>query len=131
MILDTSAVLAVVLGEDDAVTYLAAMTSAAELSISAATLVECLMVAHAWQGAEAEADVHGLLADLEVDVRPFTEDETLAAVEGWLRFGKGRHAAGLNLGDCFSYGAAQAAGRRLLFKGDDFSRTDVPAALLR
>lgn len=129
MILDTSAVLAVVLGEDDAATYLTAMTSAAELSISAATLVECLMVAHARQGAEAEADVHALLADLEADVRPFAEEEALAAIQGWLRFGKGRHSAGLNLGDCLSYGAAQVAGRPLLFKGDDFSQTDVPSAL--
>lgn len=126
---DTSALLAVILGEPDAERFLDAMASAAELSVSAATLTEALIVAEAKQGPEASADLHALLADLECEVLPFDEEQATLAHRAWERFGTGRHAASLNLGDCYSYAAARSLGRPLLFKGADFSQTDIGAAL--
>ncbi|WP_425309214.1 type II toxin-antitoxin system VapC family toxin [Ammonicoccus fulvus] len=128
MIVDSSAVLAVVLGEEDAETFLSVLVSADKLAISAATLVEAGMVAYARQGEEAFSDLHSLLADLECDVLAFDEEQAEVALKAWNRFGKGRHPAGLNLGDCYSYAVAQQLGRPLLFKGNDFPQTDVRAA---
>ncbi len=62
-------------------------------------------------------------------IEPVTADQAELAVAAWRRFGKGRHAASLNLGDCFSYALAEALGEPLLFKGDDFAQTDVRAAV--
>ncbi len=126
---DTSALLAVILGEPDAERFLDAMASAGELSVSAATLTEALIVAEAKQGPEASTDVHALLADLECDVLPLDEQQATLAHRAWVRFGKGRHPASLNLGDCYAYAAATALGRPLLFKGADFPQTDIGAAL--
>lgn len=129
MIIDTSAILAVILGEPDAERHLAAMAGARELAISAATLVEAAIVAEAKGGREASDDLHALLGDLECEVLPLDEAQALAASDAWRRFGKGRHRAALNLGDCYSYAAATVHGWPLLFKGEDFLQTDVAAAL--
>ena len=126
---DTSALLAVILGEPDAERFLDAMASAAELSVSAATLTEALIVAEARQGPEASADLHALLADLECAVLPLDELQATLAHRAWVRFGKGRHPASLNLGDCYAYAAAASLGRPLLYKGADFAQTDIGSAL--
>ena len=128
MIIDTSALVAVILGEPDAEAHLRAMSTADDLSVSASTLVEALIVVEARQGPEASADLQALLADLEATVVPFDEDQANAAAGAWARFGKGRHPACLNLGDTFSYALARTTGEPLLFKGDDFSKTDVARA---
>jgi ribonuclease VapC len=70
-----------------------------------------------------------LLAQARAEVVPFTAEHAALALEGWRRFGKGRHPAGLNLGDCFAYALAKARGEPLLFKGNDFAQTDVKAAI--
>lgn len=128
MIVDTSAVLAVIFGEPDAEFYLNAMSGADSLAISAATLTETLIVAEARQGAEAATDVGALLADLEAQVVPVDEEQAELAASAWRRFGKGRHPAGLNMGDTFSYALAASRGEPLLFKGKDFSATDIAQA---
>lgn len=128
MIVDTSALVAVILGEPDAEAHLRAMTSADDLSVSAATLAEALIVVAARQGPEASADLQALLADVEASVIPFDETQANAAAEAYGRFGKGKHPAGLNLGDAYSYALAKTTGEPLLFKGDDFSKTDIPRA---
>ena len=125
---DTSALLAVILGEPDAERFLDAMASATELSVSAATLTEALIVAAAKQGPEASSDLHALLADLECEVLALDEEQAILAQQAWVRFGKGRHPASLNLGDCYAYAAAKVLGRPLLFKGADFAQTDIGAA---
>ena len=79
--------------------------------------------------AAAWAEVERLMADAAIEVAPFTAGQAALAREGWRRFGKGRHPAGLNLGDCFSYALARERGEPLLFKGEDFARTDVRRAL--
>ncbi|GAB96585.1 hypothetical protein KILIM_042_00290 [Kineosphaera limosa NBRC 100340] len=130
VVLDTSAVAAVVFGEPDAEVLLSVMTrSAGELSISAATQVELGIVVEARQGPDASEDLRALLTELRVEAVPVDADQTHAAIAAWRRFGKGRHVAGLNLGDCFSYALAKVEGAPLLFKGGDFTQTDIASAL--
>ncbi|MDN5570088.1 MAG: type II toxin-antitoxin system VapC family toxin [Propionibacteriaceae bacterium] len=128
MIVDTSALVAVLTGEPDAEAHLAAMASADELAVSAATLVEAGVVLVVKQGREAFEDLQSLLAELEVAVIGFDEEQALLAIRAWERFGRGRHPAALTLGDLFAYAAAQRDGQELLFKGNDFAQTDVAAA---
>lgn len=104
------------------------MTRTDRLAVSAATLVEASIVLDATWGPEAVTDLHALLADLDADVLPVDEQQALTAAQTWRRFGKGHHSAALNLGDLFSYAAASNQGEPLLFKGKDFTQTDLPAA---
>jgi ribonuclease VapC len=130
LVLDTSAVAAVVFGEPDAEVLLGILTAhAADLSISAASLVELGIVVEATQGAEATADLQTLLTTLQVTTVPVDAEQASVALAAWRRFGKGRHPAGLNFGDCFAYALAKVLGAPLLFKGRDFGLTDVSSAL--
>lgn len=130
MVVDTSALAAVVLGEPDAEAMAAAMRRAAgDLAISAATLVEAHIVVEARQGLEAGADLKALLDHFGVKTVPVDDDQAQAALAAWRRFGRGHHLASLNLGDCFSYALAKVNAAPLLFKGDDFTQTDISAAL--
>lgn len=129
VVLDTSSVTSVVLGEPDAEAFLAIMTAhAGQLQISAATRVELGLVVESKQGPDATMDLERLLATLSVSVTPLDEVQARLAIGAWLRFGKGRHPARLNLGDCYSYALAKSLEAPLLFKGNDFSQTDIPAA---
>ncbi|MGC3994961.1 MAG: type II toxin-antitoxin system VapC family toxin [Propionicimonas sp.] len=128
MIVDTSALVAVVLGEPDAEAHLKALAGAASLALSAATLTEALIVTEARQGREAATDLLALLAELEAEVVSLDEAQAERAAAAWRRFGTGRHPAGLNYGDTFSYALAMTRGEPLLFKGGDFAATDVPQA---
>lgn len=130
MVLDTSAVAAVVFGEPDAEALLSVMLrNAGDLQLSAATLVEVGIVVEARQGPEASGDLQTLLDTLDVTITPVDTDQARAAVAAWRRFGRGRHPAGLNLGDCFAYALAKLRGAPLLFKGHDFPQTDITSAL--
>jgi ribonuclease VapC len=125
---DTSALVAVVLGEHDAERHLEALL-AHPAHLSAVSLVEAHVVVEARQGPDAARDLH-LLVDATIDtVVPVDADQAWAAVAGWRRFGKGRHPAGLNFGDCFAYALAHLTGSPLLYKGEDFDQTDVAAVL--
>lgn len=129
VVLDTSAVTSVVLGEPDAEAHLSLMLShAGELHISAATRVELGLVVEAKQGPEATKDLEDLLGTLAVVVVPLDEAQAGLAIGAWRRFGKGRHPAHLNLGDCYSYALARSLDAPLLFRGDDFSQTDIRSA---
>lgn len=125
--LDTSAVTAVVFGEPGAEHLLETMRRhVGGLCLGAATRVELGTVVEARQGPEATADLRLLLDTLQVEIVPLNERQAEAALAAWRRFGKGRHPAGLNLGDCYSYAVARAEGLPLLFVGDDFAQTDIP-----
>ncbi|MCB1285978.1 MAG: type II toxin-antitoxin system VapC family toxin [Microthrixaceae bacterium] len=124
---DTSAVVAVVLGEDEAESMLAQIQQNPSI-MSAATLLEASIVVEARQGPDATRDLQ-LLVDAAIEITPFDLDHTRVAFEAWQRFGKGRHRAGLNLGDCFAYATASLAGVPLLFKGSDFTQTDIASVL--
>lgn len=131
MIIDTSAVTAILRREDDAVMFAEAIQNAEVRLMSAATLVEAGIVALAQRGEAGALELDGFLADAEIEVVPVSERHARLAREGFARFGKGRHPARLNYGDCFPYALAKASGYPLLFKGDGFAQTDVVSALTR
>lgn len=126
VVVDTSALVAVVFGEEDAEQIAASLVDhTGALQISAATLLEALIVVEARQGPEAVLDLRGVIQHLGITVAPVDVENAALAFAAWQRFGKGRHGAALNFGDCFSYALAKQLGAPLLFKGDDFAQTDV------
>lgn len=130
MVLDTSALVAVLFHEAEHDSFIALLADAEDPLISAATLVEASIVMHAKTGDDGIADLDRLLAAAAVRCVAVDAAQAHAAREAFARFGKGRASAGLNFGDCFSYALARVTDRPLLFKGDDFGRTDiVPAGL--
>lgn len=130
MVIDTSAVTAIVFGEDDAESFLARiLDERGELVIGAPTRIEAAIVIEARQGRAARDDLDALLDAVGASTVALEPHHVDLAVGAWRRFGKGRHPAGLNLGDCFAYALAIAEDAELLFKGHDFTQTDVRAAL--
>ena len=128
MIIDTSAVLAVLFGEPDAGRYEEAIAAAWPRRMSVVALLEAAMVVESRGGAAAGQELDTLLERSEIELAPVTPEHANAARRAWRRFGKGNHPAALNFGDCFAYALAKTAGEPLLFKGEDFSRTDIEAA---
>jgi ribonuclease VapC len=125
MIVDSSALLAVLLDEPECSRFIALLAEAEDPLISAATLVEASIVMQAKTGDSGVDDLDELLAAAAVRCVAVDRAQAQIAREAYTRFGKGCSPAGLNFGDCFSYALAQVTGRPLLFKGDDFSLTDV------
>lgn len=125
MVVDSSAFVAVLLGEPEQEAIARALASAAELWTSAFSVLETAIVIGSKKGPQGLMTWDALLHRLSVEVVPFTSAHATVARDAWLRFGKGRHPAGLNIGDCCSYAVAYHAGLPLLFKGDDFSKTDL------
>lgn len=129
MILDTSAVLAILFEEPEAQAMTAAIAVASQPRIAAPTLVEAAAVMHARKGPQGEIALDALLRRLEVEVAPMSEEAAAEARNAYARFGRGVGSPGvLNYGDCLAYGVARALGEPLLFKGSDFSQTDMDAA---
>lgn len=131
LVVDTSALIAVLLLEDDAEIYAAALGSAAALRMAAPTWLETVMVAATRSGEAGYREVTRFIDDLRIEIVPADRPLVETAFAGWMRYGKGRHPAGLNYGDCFSYALAKLGNTPLLFKGEDFSLTDVIPALGR
>jgi ribonuclease VapC len=129
IVIDTSALMALLLQESDAEVLLDRAARAAIVHLSAASRLELGLVAESERHGVDATEVEQLLLALRVEVVPFDQQQLHWALQGWRRYGKGRHRAGLNLGDCFSYGLARALNAPLLFKGGDFAATDVLAAL--
>lgn len=129
MILDSSAILAILFVEPDRGKYAAAIRDAEVCKISAATYVELNMVVESLAGDSGIRQCDEFLIGNRIVIEPFTETQGRAARQAFSDFGKGRHPAGLNLGDCFSYALAKISGEPLLFKGSDFSKTDIPSAI--
>ena len=128
MIVDTSALLAVLFGEKDAETYARAISEAEICRISAATFVEVSVVVDAQTGDAGSRQWDSFFRTSGISIEPVTEEQAYSARQAWSDFGKGRHPAGLNFGDCFSYALAKVSGEPLLFKGDDFRKTGIPPA---
>jgi ribonuclease VapC len=125
MVIDTSVLLAVLFGDPDAGSLLETLLAQPHLHLSIGSRLETSLVAEGSRfGAPVDA-VDQLIVQLGVVVVPFDDAQLHWALRGWRLYGKGRHRAGLNLGDCFSYALAKALDRPLLFKGDDFCHTDV------
>ena len=127
-VLDTSALVAVLTHEPEASALLDRITAEDDLLVSAGTLLEALVVLQARHGEEGVRDLRLLLHAAGVRVVPFDTDQVELGHAGFVRYGKGRHPAALNLGDLYAYALAKAHGAPLLFVGDDFTRTDVAAA---
>ena len=129
MIVDSSAILAILFAESDAAVFAKAMSEADSCKISAATFVEVAVVVEAQTKDRGGRQLDAFLRRAGFVVEPVTEEQAHLARQAYSDFGKGRHPAGLNFGDCFSYALAKASGETLLFKGCDFSKTDIVSAL--
>ncbi len=129
-VVDSSAVMAVLAVEADASLYADALEAIDPLFMSAATLLEIGTVALHREGPKLVADLYDLIELSRVAIVPFSEVQARAAIDAYSRFGKSsRHPAQLNFGDCFSYALAKELDNALLFKGNDFSKTDIRSAL--
>jgi ribonuclease VapC len=125
MVLDSSAVIALLLDEPDADSLRLAIADADTRLISAATLVEASLVIESRFGEAGGRELDLLINRLGIVIVPVDADQVDEARRAWRRFGRGRNAAGLNYGDLFSYALARTTGQPLLYKGDDFTRTDI------
>ena len=128
MIVDTSAVVAILLAESDAARYERAISMAWPRRMSVVALLETTMVIEGRSGPDAGDDLDLFLREADIELEPVTLEQVEAARRAWRRFGKGNHPAALNFGDCFAYALASTKHEPLLFKGGDFARTDVEAA---
>lgn len=129
MIVDTSALVAIVVGEDGHDELLEALAApGAVAGIGTPTVAELGIVLSARLGTDARGLVAALLDHLEIAEVPFTDAHGRAAVDAFWRYGRGRHAAALNFGDCLTYAVASLANEPLLFVGDDFAATDLADA---
>ncbi len=128
MTLDSSALIAILFGEPGHLDLVDRILSAGAVRVAAPTLVETSMVFAARRKASTANQVRALVQELGVTIVPFGERDWQAAVDAFLRFGRGRHKAALNFGDCVSYAAAANANDSLLFVGNDFSQTDITPA---
>jgi ribonuclease VapC len=125
MVIDTSALVAILQAETERDWMLEALTRAGTRLVSALTALEAGMVLEGRFGPEAGRDLELFLFEARVEVVPMDLRQSAAAMRAWRKYGKGRHRAGLNLGDCCVYGLAKATGEPVLYKGDDFGHTDL------
>ncbi|MDF1568642.1 MAG: type II toxin-antitoxin system VapC family toxin [Spirochaetaceae bacterium] len=125
MVIDSSALIAILLGEEEAQAMVQAISENGRRMISSVTALETSIVINARKGGDGERELELLLYKIQADIIPFTRDHYILALEAWKKYGKGRHPAGLNMGDCCSYSLAMSSGEPLLFKGEDFAQTDV------
>ncbi len=128
MVIDTSALTAVLFDEPERDEVIAKIAAAPRRLISSATLLEASIVIESRRGDAAGRELDLLLHRAKVQTVAVDEAQVELARAAWRRYGKGRHPAGLNFGDLFAYALARAGGDALLFKGDDFTRTDITAA---
>src|SRR5215475_9628866 len=128
VIVDTSAIVAILLREPGWEAVMTRLGADSVPAIGAPTLAEVGLVLTARMGTEARTVLSRLIQETGLTVIPFAEEHWRTAVDAYTRFGKGRHAAGLNFGDCLTYAVARLAGQPVLFVGDDFSKTDLSSA---
>jgi ribonuclease VapC len=130
IVVDSSALVAIMRGEPEAALFLETIASADALLLSSVNYLETSMVLAGPKGdAAVWHPLEAFLARANIAVAPFDQEQARAAREAFLRFGKGRHPAALNFGDCAAYALAKARRAPLLFKGDDFPKTDIAPAL--
>ncbi|MGB3294667.1 MAG: type II toxin-antitoxin system VapC family toxin [Phormidesmis sp.] len=125
MVIDTSAIVAILLNEPERAGFIEAIAAASTRLMSASTLLECHLVIESRKRALGRAELELFVYEAAIDVVPFDQVQTALAATAWRAYGKGRHSAGLNFGDCFAYALAKAREEPLLFKGSDFSQTDI------
>jgi len=131
MVIDSSAIVAVLLNEENAAQIAQAIEVASQRLLSAANLLEASIVIESRKGEAGGRELDLLLYRAAIEIVAVDQDQAGTARIAWRRFGKGRHPAGLNYGDCFAYALAKSRGLPLLFQGDDFSQTDIDAVPLQ
>jgi ribonuclease VapC len=127
MVVDASALIAIILTESEGERCQSTLAGAERPIMGAPSMFETLMVLTRWMNANADPALKKVLDAFEIEVVPFTEQHALIAYEAFSRYGKGRDPAGLNFGDCMAYAVAKVANAPLLFVGNDFTRTDISA----
>lgn len=128
MVIDSSALAAILFGEPERRQFIEAIDSADARLLSVANWIEISIVVEARSGPEGVRDLERFMDLADIELVPVDAQQARVAFDAWVRFGKGRHRAALNFGDCFAYALAKAAGHVLLFKGADFAHTDLVAA---
>lgn len=129
MVVDSSAVAAILFDEPEAVLFERMLADDPVRLMSAATLVESAIIVEARLGDEGAREFELWLQRLSIEIQPVDVEQADLARRAWRRFGKGRDRAALNFGDCFAYALAKVTGEPLLFKGEDFKKTDILSAL--
>jgi ribonuclease VapC len=128
MTLDSSALIAILFAEPGYLALVDRILEADHARVGAPTLVEASLVTSGRRRTPSAGEVEGLVAELGVTIVPFGEAEWRLAAEAFARFGRGRHSAALNFGDCLAYATARSLGDALLFVGNDFTKTDIAPA---
>ena len=129
MVIDSSALIAVLLGEPDSKIFSEAIANTPKRLVSAFSALETSIVIESKKGEPGGRELDLLIHKARIEIVPVNEEQFELARRAGRDFGKGRHPAGLNIGDCCSYALSKYSGEPLLFKGDDFSKTDIQAAL--
>jgi ribonuclease VapC len=125
MVIDTSAVMAILQQEDEAEHFSRLIEGATVKLMSAGTALEAGILVESRRGRAGASELQNFILRAKIEIVPFDLEQVTIARDAHRRYGKGRHPAGLNMGDCFSYALARASGEPLLFKGEDFGRTDI------
>lgn len=125
MVIDSSAILAILFDESDGPAFVQAIKADELRLMSAMSMLEASMLMLARRGEAGVARLDRMVAEMAIEIVSFDRDQMLRAREAFARYGKGRHPAGLNFGDCAAYALAMAEAEPLLFKGTDFAATDV------
>jgi ribonuclease VapC len=128
MVIDTSAIVAILENEPEGPGFIRLIAADAVRLLSAVSRGECTCVIEGRKRGAGRADLERFLREAAIEIAPVTADHAEIACEAFRRFGRGRHAAGLNIGDTFADALARATGEPLLFKGDDFAQTDIASA---
>jgi ribonuclease VapC len=125
MVVDTSAVIAILSGEPETESFVRALADDSKIIISAFNALESAIVIEAKKGEAGGRELDLLLHRARIEVIPLNNDQAELALSAWRKYGKGNHPAGLNIGDCCAYALSKYSGEPLLFKGNDFSQTDI------
>ena len=129
MVVDTSALVAILLLEAEAEVFARAIRDSDERLMSVASFLETAIIIDARRGPQSGRDLDDLVSGFGFEIEPVTLGQARIARQAYQDFGKGNHPAALNFGDCFAYALAKATGSPLLYKGNDFSKTDIARAL--
>ena len=129
MVIDTSALIAILFGEPEALSFTRAIADESRKLISAFNALESGIVVEARKGEAGGRELDLLLHRAQIEIVAMNADQAELARAAWRKYGKGNHPAGLNIGDCCAYALAKYSGEPLLFKGNDFSQTDIRAAI--
>ena len=127
MVIDTSAIIAILTAEPETKRLAHAIATDSKRIMSGSNLLEAEIVVETRKGESGGRELDLLLHRIKIEIIPLTSELTQIALEAWRKFGKGRHPAKLNIGDCCAYALAKYSGEPLLFKGNDFRQTDITA----